>query len=168
MVTASPGSRDVSSPRRSRMWSLLTKRLMCRRTAPVSSQMFRWRAGYRRSSSSSTPRRFVAASASCDALAQQARKGVGTWTMTVGAWHSAFSGPNPAHLDPANFESACISSDSALHEPRSSGRESAPSGAREKSEPTHVGCYGSRVLRANFGWENSLPGDMEIGSLEAS
>ena len=34
------------------------------------------------------------------------------------------------------------------HEPRSSGRESAPSNPTEKSEPTHVGCYGSGVQRA--------------------
>jgi hypothetical protein len=43
------------------------------------------------------------------------------------------------------------------HEPRSSGRESAPSDSGEKLEPTHVGCYGSGSQCANLGSGNSLP-----------
>src|ERR1019366_7815901 len=39
IVTESPGASGVSSPLRSRMWSSLTNTPMCRRTAPVSSQM---------------------------------------------------------------------------------------------------------------------------------
>ncbi len=42
------------------------------------------------------------------------------------------------------------------HEPRSSGRESAPSGPGGKFEPTHVGCYGSSDQSVNLRWENSL------------
>ena len=36
-----------------------------------------------------------------------------------------------------------------LHQSGSSGRESAPFNSGGKSEPTHVGCYGSGVQRAN-------------------
>ena len=36
------------------------------------------------------------------------------------------------------------------HEPRSSGRESAPSNSRGMPEPTHAGCYGSAVQCANI------------------
>jgi hypothetical protein len=43
------------------------------------------------------------------------------------------------------------------YEPRSSGRESAPSESPDKSEPTHAGCYSSAVQSANLGWANSLP-----------
>ena len=85
MVTRSPGSSEVSSPLRSRMWWVFTKRLMCRRNVPVSSQMLRCNAGQRRSSSSSTAPRFVAASTSSDAPAQQSRSGVGMLTVTVAA-----------------------------------------------------------------------------------
>jgi hypothetical protein len=43
------------------------------------------------------------------------------------------------------------------HNPCSSGRESAPSEFPDKSEPTHVGCYGSGVQSAIFRWERSHP-----------
>ena len=43
------------------------------------------------------------------------------------------------------------------HEPRSSGRESAPTERGGKFEPTHVGCYGSGVQSANDSGK-SLPG----------
>ncbi len=49
-----------------------------------------------------------------------------------------------------------------LHEPRSSGRESAPSESGGKSEPTHVGCYSSGVQSANRSG-NSHPIPLPIG-----
>ncbi len=59
-----------------------------------------------------------------------------------------FYGPNSfrilaEHLSPAT-------GDHAFHEPRSSGCESAPSEFGKKLEPTHVGCHGSGVQRANY------------------
>jgi hypothetical protein len=45
-------------------------------------------------------------------------------------------------------------------EPRSSGRESAPSEPGGKSEPTHVGCYGSGVQCAKRDSANSHPGPL--------
>jgi hypothetical protein len=45
--------------------------------------------------------------------------------------------------------------------PRSSGRESAPSFSSEKLEPTHVGCYGSKVpssSESRFFWIMGAPG----------
>ena len=48
MMISSPGRSVVSSPSRSRMWSLFTNKFTCRRTAPVSSQMPRYKEGCRR------------------------------------------------------------------------------------------------------------------------
>ena len=66
MKISSPGTSAVSSPSRSRMWSLFTNKFTCRLTAPVSSQMPRYNEGCRRSSSSSTARTLAAESMSSD------------------------------------------------------------------------------------------------------
>src|SRR5207249_8849731 len=83
MVTTAPGASAVSSPWRSRMWSELTKMLRWRRTAPVSSQMLRWRDGWLRSSSSRAARTVVAESGRSAAPPQYFLRGVGRWVVAI-------------------------------------------------------------------------------------
>jgi hypothetical protein len=81
MVTTSPGSSDVSSPLQSRMCWGFTKRLMCRRTAPVSSQCSG--AALITPLESSGAARTLGAKSASDAPAQRSRSGVGTLPVIV-------------------------------------------------------------------------------------
>ena len=57
----------------------------------------------------------------------------------------------------------------SFHEPRSSGRESAPSESGGKFEPTHVGCDGSGVQGAKFFVsENAHPDPLPQGAGKAA
>src|SRR5207249_3530832 len=79
IVTTSPGTSAVSSPSRSRTWDVFTNRFTWRRTVPVSSQMLRYRDGWRRSSCTRASRTLGAESESSEAPSQQARSAAGTW-----------------------------------------------------------------------------------------
>jgi hypothetical protein len=83
MMIPSPVTSAVSSPSRSRMWSLFTKTFTCRLTVPVSSQMPRYNEGCRHSSSSSTARTSGAESMISQTPLQQARSSRGTWIVMV-------------------------------------------------------------------------------------
>src|SRR5207247_4123214 len=100
IVTTSPGPSSVSSPSRSRMCQVFTNRLTCRRTVPVSSQMLRCSAGWRRWSSSRTARKLDPRSASSDAPAQHVRSGAGTWTVIVVARAKALAGVSWGGMEP--------------------------------------------------------------------
>ena len=73
IMISSPGTSAVSSPSRSRTWSVFTNKFTCRRTAPVSSQMPPYNEGCRLSSSSRTARTLGAESMSSEAPSQSER-----------------------------------------------------------------------------------------------
>ena len=82
MMSSSPGLKAVSSPSQSRMCDELTKILMWRRTAPVSSQTFRYSDGWFLSISRRAPRTSAAVLGSSLAPSQYSRNGPGTKIVT--------------------------------------------------------------------------------------
>src|SRR5204862_5348442 len=77
IVITSPDVSAVSTPSRSRILSEFINTFRCRRTAPVSSQILRYNAGWLRSRSSRTARTVAAGIESCSAPAQYERSGPG-------------------------------------------------------------------------------------------
>src|SRR5438128_6581849 len=72
-------------PSRSRTLSEFTNTFRCRRTLPVSSQIFRYNVAWLRSSSSSAARTVDADTVSWDLPAQYSRNWPKTWIVMVGA-----------------------------------------------------------------------------------